>query len=123
MGFERRLYEAVCEALPTTTTRTFSADCGMSDNYFCSIQGQNLRMSVTAMVHLAEALEHRQRLGQAVKPVTPILLMLADEIALRRNDINSPSFNVQKIIAKSIARIAYEKDCAYNLPAVSMGWL
>jgi hypothetical protein len=122
MGFERRLYEAVCEALPTTTTRTFSADCGMSENYFCSIQGQNLKISVPAMLHLAEVLEQRQALGQTNKPINGIVQMLAEEIALRQNAVNSSSFNVQKIIAKSIARLAYERDNTYNLPPVSMGW-
>ena len=122
MNFEQRLYEQVREALPETTTRTFSRDCGMSKNYFCSVQGQNLRISVTALVYLAEVLEHRQALGQTRKPINNILQMLADEIALRRNNISSSSFNVQSIIAKSIARIACERDNTYNLPAVTMGW-
>lgn len=122
MGFEQRLYEAVCDALPATTTRSFSADCGMSDNYYCSIQGQNLQMSVPAMLHLAEVMELRQRLGETTKPINDVLVMIADEIAQRQNKINSSSYRVQQIITKSIAKIAFERDNTYNLPPITMGW-
>ena len=123
MTFEQRLYEQVRQVLPVTTTRTFSRDCGMSDNYLCSIQSQGLQLSTAALLHLAETMEHRQALGQTRKPIEGLLKLLADEVAARTNNINSPSITVQRLVTKSIAAVAYQRDCAVNLPAISMGWL
>jgi hypothetical protein len=123
MTFEQQLYEQVCQVLPNTTTRTFSRDCGMSDNYYCSIQSQRLRMSTPALLHLAEALEHRRTLAQTQKPVDGVLQMLAEEIAQRSNHISSNSFTVQRLVTKAIAAAAYKRDCAVNVPTISMGWL
>lgn len=123
MTFEQRLYEQVCQVLPNTTTRTFSRDCGMSDNYLCSIQSQRLRISTAALLHLAEVLEHRRTLAQNQKPVEGVLQMLAEEIAQRSNHISSNSFTVQRLVTKAIAAAAYKRDCAVNVPTISMGWL
>ena len=123
MTFEQRLYEQVRQVLPVTTTRTFSRDCGMSDNYLCSIQSQGLQLSTAALLHLAETMEHRQALGQTRKPIEGLLKLLADEVATRTNNINSPSITVQRLVTKSIATVAYQRDCAVNFPAISMGWL
>jgi hypothetical protein len=123
MTFEQRLYQQVCQVLPNTTTRTFSRDCGMSENYYCSIQSQRLRISTAALLHLAEVMEHRQTLGQTIQPIEAALHMLADEIASRSNSIKCSSFTVQRLIARAIATTAYQRDCAVNLPAISMGWL
>ena len=122
MTFEQRLYEQVRQVLPNTTTRTFSRDCGMSENYLCSIQSQGLQLSTAALLHLAEVLEHRRTLGQTQKPVERVLQMLADEIAVRSNRISS-SFTVQRLVTKAIAAAAYKRDCAVNVPSISMGWL
>jgi AraC-like DNA-binding protein len=123
MTFEQRLYEQVCRVLPKTTTRTFSRDCGMSDNYLCSIQSQRLHISTAALLHLAEILEHRRTLGQTKKSIDPVLQMLADEIAERSNHISSSSFAVQRLVAKAMAAAAYKRDCVMNAPTISMGWL
>ena len=123
MTFEQRLYEQVCQVLPNTTTRTFSRDCGMSENYLCSIQSQRLRISTAALLHLAEVLEHRRTLAQTQKPVEGVLQMLAEEIAQRSNHISSNSFTVQRLVTKAIAAAAYKRDCAVNVPTISMGWL
>ena len=123
MTFEQTLYEQVRQVLPNTTTRTFSRDCGMSENYLCSIQSQGLRLSTPALLHLAEVLEYRRNLGQTQKPVERVLQMLADEIAVRSNRISSRSFTVQRLVTKAIAAAAYKRDCALNLPSISMGWL
>ena len=123
MTFEQRLYEQVRQVLPNTTTRTFSRDCGMSENYLCSIQNQGLQLSTAALLHLAETMEHRRALGQTRKPIEEILKLLADEVAARTNNINSASITVQRLIARAIATTAYQRDCAVNLPAISMGWL
>lgn len=122
MTFEQQLYEQVCQVLPNTTTRTFSRDCGMSDNYYCSIQSQRLRMSTPALLHLAEVLEHRRTLAQTKKSVDVVLQMLAEEIAQRSNHISSGSFTVQRLVTKAIAAAAYKRDCAVNVPTISMGW-
>ena len=123
MTFEQTLYEQVRQVLPNTTTRTFSRDCGMSDNYLCSIQSQGLKMSTAALLHLAETIEHRQSLAQTHKPIDAVLQLITDEVAARTNNINSASITVQRLITKSIAAVAYQRDCAVNLPAISMGWL
>jgi hypothetical protein len=123
MTFEQKLYEQVCAVLPHTTTRSFSRDCGMSDNYLCSIQSQRLKISTPALIHLAEALEYRRTLGQTTKPIDGVLNSLADEIASRSNSVNSASLTVQRLIAKSIAAIAYKRDCTHNLTPITMGWM
>ena len=123
MTFEQTLYEQVRQVLPDTTTRTFSRDCGMSENYLCSIQSQGLRLSTAALLHLAETIEHRKALGQTHKPIEGILKLLADEVAARTNNINSASITVQRLITKSIAAVAYQRDCVHNLAPISMGWL
>jgi len=123
MTFEQRLYEQVRQVLPDTTTRTFSRDCGMSDNYLCSIQSQGLKMSTAALLHLAESMEHRQALEQTHKPIDAVLQLITNEVATRTNNINSASITVQRLITKSIAAVAYQRDCAVNLPAISMGWM
>jgi hypothetical protein len=123
MTFEQTLYEQVRQVLPNTTTRTFSRDCGMSENYLCSIQSQGLQLSTAALLHLAETMEHRQALRQTRKPIEGLLKLLADEVAARTNNINSPSITVQRLVTKSIAAVAYQRDCAVNFPAISMGWL
>lgn len=122
MNFEQQLFEQVQAALPTTTTRTFSTDCGMSENYFCSIRSQGLQMSTAAIVHLAEVLEHRSELGQISKPIEPILKLIADEIAKRSQSTQSASLTVQRIIASAVARIAFERDSRYTIPPIVMGW-
>lgn len=123
MTFEQRLYEQVCAVLPHTTTRSFSRDCGMSENYLCSIQSQQLKISTAALIHLAEALEHRRTLGQTTKPIDGVLNALAEEIASRSNSVNSASITVQRLIAKSIAAVAYKRDCTHNLTPITMGWM
>ena len=123
MTFEQRLYEQVRQVLPNTTTRTFSRDCGMSDNYLCSIQSQGLQLSTAALLHLAETIEHRQALAQTQKPIDAVLQLITDEVAARTNNINSASITVQRLITKSIAAAAYQRDCVYNLAPITMGWL
>lgn len=123
MTFEQRLYEQVCAVLPHTTTRSFSRDCGMSDNYWCSIQYQKMKISTPALIHLAEMLEYRKALGQTTKPIESVLNSLAEEIASRSNSVNSGSVTVQRLITKSIAAIAYKRDCTHNLPPITMGWM
>jgi hypothetical protein len=123
MTFEQKLYEQVRMVLPNTTTRTFSRDCGMSANYYCSLQSQCLAISTAALLHLAEVLEHRQALEQTSQPIDTVLCMLAEEIALRRNNISSGSFTVQRLVTKAIAAAAYQRDYAVNVPTISMGWL
>ena len=123
MTFEQRLYEQVRQVLPDTTTRTFSRDCGMSDNYLCSIQSQGLKMSTAALLHLAETIEHRQSLAQTHKPIDAVLQLITDEVAERTNNINSASITVQRLITKSIAAVAYQRDCVHNLAPITMGWL
>ena len=95
----------------------------MSENYLCSIQSQRLRISTAALLHLAEVLEHRRTLAQTQKPVEAVLQMLAEEIAQRSNHISSNSFTVQRLVTKAIAAAAYKRDCAVNVPTISMGWL
>ena len=122
MTFERRIFEQVCAVMPGMTTRTFSQLCGRSENYYCSVQSQNLQMPVTVLVHLTETLEHLKALGRDAKAINQIQQQLADEIANRRNHISSTSFTVQQLVAKAIARCAYERDQHLNVPPITMGW-
>jgi len=122
MIFEQKLYHAVQKILPKTTTRSFSFDCGMSENYFSSIISQNLRISTSALVHLAEILEHSVTLNQIKNPIEPVLKLIATEIAERKYETKSTSQVVQCIIAKAIAKIAIEKNDLYDAPPIIMGW-
>ncbi len=122
MTFEKQLFLQVKSLVPNMTTRQFSRDCGMSENYYCSICSQKMPISTAAIVHLAEVLEYRERLNQTVKPIAPVLDLIANEIAERTNSTTSDSMMVQRIIATAIAKIAYERDNSYNLPPLVMGW-
>ena len=48
-----------CIAFPSTTTRSFSKDCGMSEGYFASTQSQLLPLSTKALTNLANTMDMR----------------------------------------------------------------
>ncbi len=60
--FEDELYDAMCEAIPGTTVRSFSQALGMSDGYWSSLRSQSLSVSKSALVHLSEYLDVRELL-------------------------------------------------------------
>lgn len=122
MIFEQQLFEQVQKLLPNTTTRSFSCDCGMSENYYCSVRSQGLSMSTSALVHLAEVLEHRAALNQTTKPIDAVLKLIADEIAERMQTTKSASHFVQVIIAKAVATLASERTGTYQAPPIVIGW-
>lgn len=122
MTFEEKLFRHVSDVMPNTTTRSFSRECGMSENYYCSIKGQGRQVSTIAILHLAEILEQREQLGQTRGSVASILILIADEVARRSQRVDSDSYLIQKIIASSVAKIALSKDHQYNLQSVYVGW-
>jgi hypothetical protein len=79
-------------------------------------------MSTSALVHLAEVLEHRAALNQTTKPIDAVLKLIADEIAERMQTTKSASHFVQVIIAKAVAKLASERTGTYQAPPIVMGW-
>ena len=55
--FSQTLYEQICFAFPSTTARTFSKDCGMSEGYWGSTQAQQLPLSTKALINLANTMD------------------------------------------------------------------
>lgn len=120
--FEDKLFEEVLKLLPSTTTRSFSTDCGMSENYYCSVRSQGLRISTVALVHLAEVLEYRAGLNQISKSIEPVLMLIASEIAQRTQQTPTTSHVLQSIIGKAIAKINIRCTDEYDAPPIVIGW-
>ena len=93
MRFEDELYEAMCNAYPQLTVRSFSHALGMSSGYWSSITAQELPVSNVALINLNDYIECRK------------LLTESDGARLRRLD------GVQRMIAKEIVnRFALENE-------------
>ena len=56
-NFSQTLYEQICIAFPSTTARTFSKDCDMSEGYWGSTQAQQLPLSTKALINLANTMD------------------------------------------------------------------
>lgn len=105
MTFTNDLYDKIKAAVPDMTVRRFSRYCGRSDGYYGSITAQALPLSINALIHLAEVLTHMQQ----IKPshaLDAALVMIADEVALRMQSINSSSnWAVRQMIVKAVAKV------------------
>lgn len=111
MTITKKLFEAVREAIPNTTARTFSRDCGMSEGYYGCISSQNLPMSTNALIFLAEVLECRKELLRDMTPRRLTLIedaqkMIAREIASRMQNINCDNLVVRRMIIGAVAKVA-----------------
>jgi hypothetical protein len=122
MTFEQKIFQHFCELIPGLTTRQFSQLCGRSDNYYCSLQSQNLSMSDAALINLAEVLDCYSDFRRDEKLIKSLRVSLAEELARRRSQIATHSSSLRTILANSFARRAYEQDWAWNPPAPSVGW-
>ena len=122
MTFEQKIFQHFCELIPGLTTRQFSQLCGRSNNYYCSLQSQNLPMSNTALIHLAEVLGYYKDLGKDKAHSQSIQNLLTEEIARRQQKTPRTSFEVQRLISQAFARIAMERDRAQSPLPISMGW-
>ena len=122
MTFEQKIFQHFCELIPGLTTRQFSQLCGRSDNYYCSLQSQNLSMSDAALVNLAEVLDCYSDFRRDEKLIKSLRVSLAEELVSRRSQIPTHSSSLRKILANSFARHAYEQDWAWNRPASLVGW-
>ncbi len=118
MTFTQRLFEQVCEAMPNTTARTFSRDCGKSEGYYGSLTAQKLPISTNALMCLVEVLECRKELMRDMTPgrlasIETAQQMIADEIAQRMQTIECDNLAVRKIITGAVARtiVASEQRC------------
>jgi predicted trehalose synthase len=85
--FEDELYDAMCEAFPGTTVRSFSQALGMSDGYWSSLRSQSLSVSKSALVHLSEYLDVRELLLQKEscqsRKLKQVQAMIATEMVRR----------------------------------------
>ena len=122
MTFEQKIFQHFCKLIPGLTTRQFSQLCGRSDNYYCSLQSQNLPMSNTALIHLAEVLGFYKDLGKDRAYSQSLQNLLAEEIARRQQKTPRTSFEVQRLITRAFTRIALERDRAQSPMPISMGW-
>lgn len=125
MTFTRRLFEQVREAIPNTTARTFSKDCGMSDGYYGSITAQNLPISTNALLYLAEVLECRKELMHELTParlagIETAQQMIASEIAQRMQAIDCDNLAVRKMIINAVARVNSSRNQQYYPPVFVM---
>jgi hypothetical protein len=126
MTFTHQLYRHISDALPETTTRSFSRYCGKSEGYYGSICAQQLQLSTNALIYLAEILEQlialrysdqastRKKLRQAQQ-------LIADEIAQRTQSFDIDNLPVRKMIISAVATAAYSRDHQHHLPAIIFG--
>ena len=119
MTFTQQIYEQVHAAIPNTTTRTFSRDCGKSEGYYGSITAQKLPISTNALICLVEVLECRKELlGQhltntRLQHIEEAQQMIADEIANRMQSIHTDDYKIRKMIIGSVARIVVAREQQY----------
>ena len=125
MTFEQKLFEQVCEAVPNTTARTFSRDCGRSEGYYGSITAQKLPITTNALMCLAEVLECRKELMRDITPrklakIEEVQQMIATEIARRMQNIDCDNLIVRKLIANAVAKTIATRDQHYYPPIFVM---
>ena len=119
MTFTQQIYEQVHAAIPNTTTRTFSSDCGKSVGYYGSITAQKLPISTNALICLAEVLECRKELlgrhstNARLQHIQEAQQMIADEIANRMQSIQTGDYKIRKMIIGSVARIVFALEQQY----------
>ncbi len=109
MTFTRKLFEQVCEAVPNTTARTFSRDCGRSEGYYGSITAQKLPITTNALMCLAEVLEYRKELMRDMTPrklakIEEVQQMIAAEISSRIQHMDCENMVVRKMIISAVAK-------------------
>jgi hypothetical protein len=126
MTFTQQLYEHVCNALPGTTSRSFSELCGKSEGYYGSITAQQLPISTNALIYLAEMLEHMMATRHSYQPNTTqnlrrVQQFIANEIARRTQEFDIENLPVRKMIISAVATAAYTRDHQHNLPAIILG--
>lgn len=126
MAFTQQIYEQVQAAIPDTTTRTFSRDCGKSEGYYGSITAQKLPISTNALICLAEILECRKELlgrhstNARLQHIEEAQQMIADEIARRMQSIHTDDYKIRKMIINSVARIVVAHEQHYYPPIFIM---
>ena len=119
MIFTQQIYEQVHIAIPDTTTRTFSRDCGKSEGYYGSITAQKLPISTNALICLVEVLECRKELlgrhstNARLQHIEEAQQMIADEIANRMQSIHTDDYKIRKMIIGSVARIVVAREQQY----------
>ena len=119
MTFTQQIYEQVHAAIPNTTTRTFSRDCGKSEGYYGSITAQKLPISTNALICLVEVLECRKELlvrhstNARLQYIEDAQQMISDEIANRMQSIHTDDYKIRKMIISSVARIVVAREQQY----------
>ena len=125
MTFTQQLYEQVCNALPGTTSRSFSRLCGRSEGYYGSITAQQLPISTNSLIYLAEMIEQllafKRDQASTTSKLRRIQQCIAAEIARRTQDIDTDNLVVRKMIISAVANVAYTRDHQHNLPAIIFG--
>ncbi len=125
MTFTQQLYEQVCNALPGTTSRSFSRLCGRSEGYFGSITAQQLPISTNSLIYLAEAMEqlmiYKRDPPHTTRKMRQVQQAIAEEIARRTQHFDIDNLPVRKMIISAVAKAAYTRDHQYNLPAIIFG--
>lgn len=126
MTFTQKLYEQICSAIPSTTSRSFSQLCGRSEGYFGSITAQQLPISTNSLIYLAEMLEHLIATTYSQHDSKPlklrrILQFIANEIARRAQEFDIDNLPVRKMIISAVATAAYTRDHQHSLPPIIFG--
>lgn len=125
MTFTQKLYEQIGNALPGTTSRSFSRLCGRSEGYFGSITAQQLLISTNSIIYLAEAMEqlmiYQRDQPHTARKMRQIQQSIAEEIARRTQHFDIDNLPVRKMIISAVAKAAYTRDHQYNLPAIIFG--
>jgi hypothetical protein len=126
MTFTYAIYDKVCEAIPNTTTRSFSRDCGKSEGYYGSITAQKLNISTNALICLAEVLEVRKCLlrdkltASRLGKIGVAQQMIADEVAARVQSVTSDDYIIRKMIISSVAKSIAKYDRQHYPPIFIM---
>lgn len=103
MNFTETLYKQISIAFPSTTVRSFSRDCGMSEGYWGSIQAQQRPISTKALDNLVNTMDMKAKNNGNNHHIQNIKQMIADEIAIRQTTANiSSNSDLRQMILDSV---------------------
>jgi hypothetical protein len=120
MNFTNQIYAHLSASMPHMTARKFSSYCGMSEGYFGSITAQGLEMSTNALFHLAEVVNHHNRLNPSVDLHRSIDIIAA-EIARRMQDMPTASHLIRKQVIGALGKAYAKRELEFSAPAVLIG--
>ena len=104
-------------ALPDVTARKFSSYLGKSEGYYGSISAQNLDISTNSLLFLSEILEQKSFIYPNQR-ITELQSMIAEEVALRMQRLDTQNIAIRKLVMKAVARAYVKSENEFAAPPI-----